>query len=412
MRDVLTTAQALINEVSLCDHCLGRLFAKLSYGLSNAERGKALRVCLAMITDTEIKEPGRCEICEDRFTELSKWAERAFKKVCGVQFNSFHMGTKVPAQIAQKEGRLQEKYNLAKAGNFSHEFNREVGKRFEDILRKKGERTQLDLKNPDVVLVMDLLPSKVEVQINPIFIGGRYRKLIRGIPQTKWPCRKCKGKGCPICDFTGKKYPESVEELISPPVLEAAQGSDSSFHGAGREDIDALMLGKGRPFILEIKEPKTQDLDLAKLQVAINHWAEGKIEVKLTRFVDKDIVRKVKNKKLNKTYRARISLSEVTSKSRFQKALGRLKGRIKQRTPQRVSHRRADRVRKRRVLQISGKLIDNKRAVVKVKGEGGLYIKELISGDGGRTQPNLSDLLGISCEVSELDVMEVENYQF
>jgi len=37
-----------------------------------------------------------------------------------------------------------------------------------------------------------------------------------------------------------------------------------------------------------------------------------------------------------------------------------------------------------------------------------LYIKELISGDGGRTKPSLSELLGTETEVKELDVVDVD----
>jgi tRNA pseudouridine synthase 10 len=44
-----------------------------------------------------------------------------------------------------------------------------------------------------------------------------------------------------------------------------------------------------------------------------------------------------------------------------------------------------------------------------IRCDGGLYIKELVSGDGGRTKPNLSELLGteVEAEVKELDVMDV-----
>jgi tRNA pseudouridine synthase 10 len=42
-----------------------------------------------------------------------------------------------------------------------------------------------------------------------------------------------------------------------------------------------------------------------------------------------------------------------------------------------------------------------------IKCEGGLYVKELITGDEGRTKPNLSELIGIPVQVVELDVLEV-----
>jgi tRNA pseudouridine synthase 10 len=46
-----------------------------------------------------------------------------------------------------------------------------------------------------------------------------------------------------------------------------------------------------------------------------------------------------------------------------------------------------------------------------VTGEAGLYIKELISGDSGRTKPSLSEILGKSACVSSLDVVQVEMKQ-
>jgi tRNA pseudouridine synthase 10 len=43
-----------------------------------------------------------------------------------------------------------------------------------------------------------------------------------------------------------------------------------------------------------------------------------------------------------------------------------------------------------------------------IEAESGTYIKELISGDGGRTRPSLSELVGVPCNVSKLDVIEIK----
>ena len=42
--------------------------------------------------------------------------------------------------------------------------------------------------------------------------------------------------------------------------------------------------------------------------------------------------------------------------------------------------------------------------------ESGTYVKEFVSGDEGRTQPNFSDSLGTQCVVETLDVIAI-NYQ-
>ncbi|MHA1905460.1 MAG: hypothetical protein ACW977_16030 [Candidatus Thorarchaeota archaeon] len=41
------------------------------------------------------------------------------------------------------------------------------------------------------------------------------------------------------------------------------------------------------------------------------------------------------------------------------------------------------------------------------KVQGGTYVKELISGDDGRTTPSLSESLGVKCECIQLDVIAI-----
>jgi len=40
--------------------------------------------------------------------------------------------------------------------------------------------------------------------------------------------------------------------------------------------------------------------------------------------------------------------------------------------------------------------------------QSGTYIKELISGDDGRTRPSISEMIEVPCKVTELDVMEIK----
>ena len=81
---------------------------------------------------------------------------------------------------------------------------------------------------------------------------------------------------------------------------------------------------------------------------------------------------------------------------------------IYQRTPQRVAHRRADKVRERTATEITYIGREEDGYVIEVTGEAGLYIKELISGDDGRTRPSLAEILGRPARVLRLDVVQVE----
>jgi tRNA pseudouridine synthase 10 len=42
-----------------------------------------------------------------------------------------------------------------------------------------------------------------------------------------------------------------------------------------------------------------------------------------------------------------------------------------------------------------------------VRCQGGLYVKELVSGDEGRTVPSVSSLLGTAAKTLKLDVLKV-----
>ena len=239
-----------------------------------------------------------------------------------------------------------------------------------------------------------------------MFIYGRYNKFARDIPQTRWPCRECGGSGkkgeneCPHCQGLGKLYSTSVEEEINHAVIEAFHSDDAVLHGAGREDIDGRMLGDGRPFVMEAMNPRIRWVDLGELREKINTYAAGKVSVSELHYVDKSTVEAVKSVKLNKSYRLKVIYKDDISIETLKSSLATLSNsEILQWTPERVAHRRADLERKRKVYEAILEELNEaeKYFVITVRCEGGLYVKELVSGDNGRTKPSLSVLLGKEC---------------
>lgn len=85
---------------------------------------------------------------------------------------------------------------------------------------------------------------------------------------------------------------------------------------------------------------------------------------------------------------------------------------LAQRTPERVAHRRADKIRKRKVLETSNPSIKededgNLVAEFSLRCESGTYVKETVHGDGGRTQPSIASLIKAKCTVEWLDVADI-----
>ena len=85
-----------------------------------------------------------------------------------------------------------------------------------------------------------------------------------------------------------------LKNLSSKPLLEATEGEKTAFHASGREDIDARMLGTGRPFVVEVSKPKKRFVDLKEIEEIINAGAAGKVEVSHLRFTTRDVVRQLK----------------------------------------------------------------------------------------------------------------------
>jgi len=416
-------ALRLLKYGYICDNCLGRQFAELLTGLSNRERGKIIRHYIAFMVDSgegvdidasnfygikfrnmkiEQKKPNKCKLCKNFFLEkIDGLAKKIAKKMSGYEYSTFLIGTVVPSDLIRLEEKIWEEAGIEFVEPIKNEINREVGKRIE---KTTGKRFDIDL--PDITAIVDLETERVQMQTRSLYIYGKYQKLARGIPQTKWICKECSGKGCVKCKGLGKLYKTSVQEIIEKPLIKTAKAKKSKMHGAGREDIDARCLGK-RPFIIELLKPKKRRLDLKNLQAQINR--SKKVKVSGLRDATKKDVQEVKKSKYDKTYLAEVVFSRSINKKRV-KLLRPLNGQtISQKTPTRVAHRRAGLVRKRKLKKLIAKQIDEKKIELKITAESGLYIKELISGDNGRTEPNIAKLLENKVKKIRLDVIKIHS---
>lgn len=399
--ELKNTAINIYDNYVLCDNCFGRLFSKINIKDTNRKKGEDLRKQLKISNYNQQKN---CWLCSGLLENKSIFVKIIYDKLKHYDFNTFLLGSIIDEEIIKKEKTLLETYKLDFFESIKVELNREIGLILEDKLSRK-----VDFENPQIMIIIDTQFYVISLQIKSLYIFGRYKKLKRGIPQTKWFCRTCNGIGCKKCNYLGKLYEESVEELISKPILTVTKGDKSSFHGAGREDIDVKMLGNGRPFILEIKNPIIRKINLDDLKKTINIKNIGKIKVENLRYVDKEEIKIIKTKEYNKTYRVLINGKKSFNIEKLKKAAQSLQGKIiSQYTPTRVALRRANIVRDRKIYEIDIESVDKKYATIKITSQSGTYIKELITGDNGRTKPNLSELIGFQCEVKKLDVIDIK----
>ena len=407
MQDELLTKNNIQNakktmlKYNLCDSCLGRIYAKIGRYSSNASRGELVRKELKIKMQVESKN---CSLCNGLISEIPIFTKLIYDSLKEYEYNTFLVGVIVDEDIILKE---EEIFSYSKSENtesIKNELKREIGKKLEKTTKKI-----VDFKKPMIMAVIDTAYNIVDMQIESLYLYGKYQKFSRNIPQTKWFCKICRGKGCRKCKYTGKLYPDSVEELIAKFIIDITKGEDEKFHGAGREDIDVKMLGEGRPFIIEITNPKKRNIDLNQIMLKINKEYKQLIKIEKLRYSNKDEIVRIKNSKFNKIYEITLKSDKIINIEKLKKVVQSLRDlTINQYTPSRVAHRRAEMIREKKIYNCEIKAIENTIAKITLEAESGTYIKELVSGDDGRTTPSISEMLGTPCKVTELDVIEIK----
>lgn len=302
--------------------------------------------------------------------------------------------------------------------------------------------------------------AQIEVKLanDCLFVGGRYRKNVRGISNTPMSFASGKRRG-PV--KRRLPSPSSAVEECEPvnirvlavsdwaePIRSYFRGEKAVFMSSGREDIDVRMLGAGRPFLLRIEDPKSnlpkrlgtiltvtdeKNQEVAEYgagyhEIVISHCLPATVELLDTRLVRKEVASqqlKAIEETKRKNYQVRVFAKKTSKQIRDRLTAAEWKEEggvytkeeieLDQKTPIRVLHRRANLTRARKLygcqlVVSSGETEEVVGCMLQVNlvADAGAYIKEFINGDFGRTAPSLSEMLGVFCDVVELDVTGIE----
>lgn len=392
---------SFLRESPLCKYCLYRLVQpSIDIEAFNFEE-------FQQENSIEIANNGNCKICSGIVASCVDIYDKLEHRLKSIEFSNFLVGCSVPKKLSYLDSIF-----------ISNNLNAlPVKQQITQILESKiitNLKKDINKSYPDLAIVVEVKAKpRFKLDIRSLYILGKYQKLERGIPQTKWPCSSCKGKKCEACNFSGQQYPYTVETIVAKPFIVAAKSLGSSFHGAGREDIDALMLGTGRPFVLELKQPLIRNINLEELQSEIN--ISKMVHIQHLRFSTKSVVVSLKNTSPDskKKYKATVELDKALNNDDIASLtkIGESEIILQQQTPERVSHRRADKIREKVIFNFQVKLHpQNKNQIIlEIEAQGGAYIKEFISGDEGRTVPSISEFLDQAAKCIELDVLYVDD---
>ena len=424
-------------SIGTCDYCIVRLSGQ-PFSWDGAQNlGATIRKSSNERGATKGEDIQFCPFCEDLFVDMDVLVEEIKSELSGVEFKKMQIGAHFAKSHVTEEDDLRTRNGATGSQALKSAFNDALSQK----LKLELKDVELVKEQPEIMVLIDTLTFNITAELRSLYLYGRYRKLERGIPQTRWPCRACKGRdgGCESCDETGLQYPTSVQDQIGEPLRVAFQAKNTAFHGMGREDIDVRCLGRGRPFVIELKSPLRRYADLSELTELVNATSAGSVEISELRASRRSEVARIKGTAAEKSYTIRFKYGpdphvivetatdneseeqseEIEEQPKVEppteltpefvkEMIASLEGiTLEQRTPQRVSHRRADKVRKRQVVSISEILVEPNEAEMTVRCESGTYVKELVHSDEGRTVPSVAEKLGLVCEVIWLDVNDV-----
>ena len=395
-------------RIGTCNHCLGRIAGVRIAGDPLDTVGQRVRD-QALERDPEMKlnaDVECCPFCEDLFLDLDLISTRIANAIEGIECSKIQLGI----HFSKDQVAAEEALRASIAATGSRPLKATLSDSIQGVVADGVPGISWVKERPEVMILFDTLTLGVNVDIRALFLYGRYRKLERGVPQTRWPCRSCRGRegGCESCNWTGQQYLDSVQSLVCETLIQRTEAKSDAFHGMGREDIDVRCIGNGRPFVAEMKSPLRRTLDLEKLMKEINKAAKGKIEITGLRTSNRAEVSRIKETNAEKSYTIRFTCEHGKDEEEIKTRIQSLSGKVlEQQTPQRVAHRRADKIRKRKVVSIDNIQVHDNEIEFDVRCESGTYVKELVHSDEGRTSPSVAAVLEADCEVIWLDVKDI-----
>ncbi|BCU68364.1 pseudouridylate synthase [Sulfolobales archaeon HS-7] len=213
LNNITQLSYKILSEIPLCDRCLGRVFSILSTSLTNEERGKSIKITLAMEIDSLIRERRvkdlsevlpvlknmgtigetvlrkygvnepvnyACWLCKGRLSYYESELYQGVKKLVTEKSTRIALGVRLSRELSASENTLISKYKLTYYESIKNEIKRETGKRL------KQEGFIIDLNTPELFIIYDVEANVTYLEWSKERVFGTYSRLVRGIPLETW----------------------------------------------------------------------------------------------------------------------------------------------------------------------------------------------------------------------------------
>jgi tRNA pseudouridine synthase 10 len=314
-----------------------------------------------------------------------KMAEAVAREARRYQFRTFAIGVTFPQGIQEREDELRSELKLKGSETIKIQAARLVAGQVSDRLRKRVDR-----QRPDVMLLADFGAGHVTANARPLFYYGRYTKP-PGISQRRSLCERCQGGGCKKCHNTGFELKPSVEDALRAKLAKFSGSQKMTFTWLGSEDRESRVCAPGRPFIVEVKNPRKRTLP----REFGARPGGGLVSVSSGRTLPSKPIRLPAFRfrtKIRATAASKVSAEGLAElKSRFRRAAVRF-------------DRPHNRPTVKTVYRVSAKT-KGKALIIDAELDGGLPVKRFVSGE--LVSPSVSEVLKTEVGCRSFDICRV-----
>lgn len=184
-----------------------------------------------------------CQICHGLWNQLDESCNKIIQATKNYQYDTFLLGLTLDHSYYDNEDKFRSRYKIRGKENIKTGLLREIRKKFSNFSNKKT-----NLRSPDITINVQIgkkFETNVSVNSSTLILRGRYNKIKRFQIKTK--------------DSTSDRLEinqRHIEKILKKVISHQFNSDSMVFWPLGKEEPESMVLGKGRPFYVSIKNSK------------------------------------------------------------------------------------------------------------------------------------------------------------
>jgi tRNA pseudouridine synthase 10 len=353
----------------LCKYCLSRQIsveADINYDSQDLIQSNSNKVT--------------CHICSGLMHKTDLVVQKIRNSLSDdYHFNTFLIGVTLPSSLYEKEDRIRARFKIRGRENIKSQLVRDLRKKF----RKESE-------------------LGIDIQKRSMIIFGRYIKKTRGMPQRAGRLYKPHTQSN-TSSFVNPSSPHgltirsiedtSIQSIISKEILGITRGQALKFSWIGSEDKNSLVLGSGRPFFVQVRNPKTLHLNENKLDFP-HYGLSVNLESLSKKLPEQPVQFIAKTRIIIQTPRQLVKEEVLKIRSLTNSVISF------------KNQKKLSRTSTKRIYSLDVVKQDNRICELYLVADGGLTIKQFVEGREC-INPNVSTVVNLRCECLMFDVLDI-----